>query len=77
MAYDSKRHHYVPRFYLENFACDTGKSRVFSMNLKNKIHENKISKICSQNNYNSSEQEILQSRFERVFAGILKERLTL
>ena len=73
MTYDSKRHHYVPRFYLKNFACDMGKSRIFSMNLKNNIHKNKISKICSQNNYNSPEQEFLQSRFERVFAGILKE----
>ncbi len=73
MAYDSKNHHYVPRFYLKNFAYDEGKSRVFSMNLKNNIHKNKISQICSQNNYNSPEQEILQSRFEKVFADILKE----
>ena len=43
------------------------------MNLKEEIHENKISKICSQNNYNSPEQEHLQSRFERAFASILKD----
>ena len=75
MAYNSKNHHYVPIFYLKNFVCDSGKSRVFSMNLKEEIHENKISKICSENNYNSPEQEHLQSRFERVFASILKNMI--
>ena len=75
MTYDSKNHHYVPRFYLENFACETDESRLFSMNRDHKIHKNKISKICSQNNYNSPEQERLQSRFEREFSSILKEMM--
>ena len=75
MAYDSKNHHYVPRFYLKNFACDSDKSRIFSMTQQNEIYPNKISKICSQNNYNSPEQERLQSRFENAFASILKDMI--
>ena len=75
MAYDSKNHHYVPRFYLKNFACDSDKSRIFSMARQNEIYPNKISKICSQNNYNSPEQERLQSRFESAFASILKDMI--
>lgn len=75
MAYKSKNHHYVSRFYLEKFACDSRKSWIYSMNQKNKIYKNKISKICSQNNYNSPEQEGLQSRFERAFASILKDMM--
>lgn len=73
MAYNSKNHHYVSRFYLKKFACDSRKSWIHSMNQKNRIYKNKISKICSQNNYNSPEQERLQSRFERAFASILKD----
>ena len=75
MAYKSKNHHYVSRFYLEKFACDSRKSWIYSMNQKNEIYKNKISKICSQNNYNSPEQEGLQSMFERAFASILKDMM--
>ena len=71
MAYNSKNHHYVPRFYLKKFACDSDKSWIHSMNQKNETYKNKITKIGSQNNYNSPEQERLQSRFEGAFASIL------
>lgn len=77
MVYKRKNHHYVPVFYLQNFACDSNRSRIFSMNQNGEIHKNKISKICSQNNYNSQEQECLQSRFENVFAGILKDMIAI
>lgn len=75
MAYNSKNHHYVSRFYLKKFACGSREPWIYSMNQKNEIYKNKISKICSQNNYNSPEQERLQSRFEGAFASILKDMM--
>ena len=68
-------HHYVPRFYLRHFACDSGESRVFSMNQNNEIHKNKISDICSQKNYNTRDQEAEQSKLEKAFAGILRNMI--
>ena len=66
-------HHYVPRFYLRHFACDSGESRVFSMNQNNEIHENKISKICAKENYNTPQQEQAQSALETKHSKILQD----
>ena len=66
-------HHYVPRFYLRHFACDSGESRVFSMNQNNEIHENKISKICAKENYNTPQQEQEQSDLETKHSKILQD----
>jgi hypothetical protein len=34
---DKERHHYIPRFYLKNFACDEEKNFYMFMNIKVKF----------------------------------------
>ena len=67
------KHHYVPRFYLRHFACDSGETRVFSMNQNNAIHKNKISDICAKGNYNTPQQEEEQSQLENSHSKILQD----
>ncbi len=67
--------HYVSRFYIKNFACDSDKSLVFSMSRDYTIHDkpSQISNICSKKNYNTHEQEQEQCRLEGKYAKILRE----
>ena len=52
-------HHYVPRFYLKNFAFDEDKPKnelqVFSMTKEGMIPDkpNAVSNICQKENYNT------------------------
>ena len=75
MAYDSKNHHYVPRFYLKNFACDSDKSQIFSMSKDFTIHDESspVDNICAKKNYNTAQQETRQSQLEAKHARILRE----
>ena len=74
MAYDPKKHHYVPRFYLRHFASDSGESQVFSMSKDHTIHDkpSQISNICTKKNYNTPEQERAQSSLESEYAEKLR-----
>ena len=67
--------HYVSRFYIKNFACDSDESQVFSMSKDYTIHDkpSPISNICSKKNYNTQEQEQEQGRLEGKYAKILRE----
>ena len=72
-------HHYVPRFYLKNFAFNADKPRnepqVFSMTKKGMIPDkpNTVRSICQQKNYNSPEQEREQKQLEDRYAVILRD----
>jgi hypothetical protein len=42
---DKERHHYIPRFYLKNFACDEDKKFLYVYEYKGKIFKSSISDI--------------------------------
>ena len=67
-------HHYVPRFYLKNFAFNEEETLVYSMSRDYTIHDkpSKISKICAKKNYNTPEQERAQSSLESEYAEKLR-----
>ena len=68
-------HHYVPRFYLKNFAFNTDRSQVYSMTTEGKILDepNAIGDICQKKNYNTPQQEQEQGMFEVKHADVLRE----
>lgn len=68
-------HHYVPRFYLKNFAFNTDRYQVYSMTTEGKILDepNAIGNICQKKNYNTPQQEQEQDRFESKHAKVLRE----
>ena len=68
-------HHYVPRFYLKNFAFNEEKTLVYSMTKEGKIPEkpSQISNICSKKNYNTPDQEREQFNLENRHAEVLRE----
>ena len=67
--------HYVPRYYLRHFACDSDKSQVFSMSKNHTIHDkpSPISNICAKKNYNTPEQEREQDNLEKKHSKILRD----
>lgn len=69
------RHHYVPRFYLKNFAFNTDRSQVYSMTKDGMIPEkpNNVADICQKENYNTPQQEQEQNRLENYYSVILEE----
>ena len=72
-------HHYVPRFYLKNFAFNADKHKdkpkVFSMIKEGVILDepNNVEDICKKKNYNTPQQETRQSQFESKHARVLRE----
>ncbi|MDE0638366.1 MAG: DUF4238 domain-containing protein [Candidatus Poribacteria bacterium] len=68
-------HHYVPRFYLKNFAYNTDRSQVYSMTTEGKILDepNAVGDICQKKNYNTPQQEQEQGLFEEKHAHVLRE----
>ena len=72
-------HHYVPRFYLKNFAFNENKPKnepqVFSMTKKGMIPDkpNAVSDICQKENYNTLEQESKQTQLENFHSIILED----
>lgn len=78
MRYKKKKHHYVSKFYLENFAFNRDNQdeakEVFAMNKKGIIHKpNKVTKICRMNNYNTLHQEEEQSQREQRYSESLRK----
>ena len=67
-------HHYVPRFYLKNFAFDAEENLVFSMSRDYTVHgkPSPISKICAKKNYNTPEQETEQNTLENGYSQVLR-----
>ena len=68
-------HHFVPRFYLKNFAFNEEKTLVYSMNKEGKIPDkpSPISKICAKENYNTLQQENKQGQLERFHSSVLED----
>lgn len=70
------RHHYVPRFYLKNFASDEKETLVYSMTKKGEIPNkpNAISDICQKENYNTLEQESKHAPFLNILTYAMCNR---
>ena len=68
-------HHYVPRFYLKNFAFNAEKTLVYSMTKKGKIPDkpNAINDICQKENYNTRQQENRQGQLESFHSIVLED----
>lgn len=68
-------HHYVPRFYLKNFAFNEEKTLVYSMTKESKVPDkpNVIDNISQEKNYNTQQQENDQDQLEKRHSVILNE----
>ena len=66
-------HHYVPRFYLKNFAFNEDKTLVYSMTKEGEIpcKPSPIRNICAKKNYNTPQQEREQNELEDQYAVVL------
>ena len=68
-------HHYVPRFYLKNFAFNEEETLVYSMTKEGviPIEPNDVGDICQKANYNTPQQEQKQNQLETYYSGVLEE----
>ena len=70
-------HHYVPRFYLKNFAFNFNEKKlsVYSMTKEGKIPSkpNQIGDISQEKNYNTKQQESDQAQLEKRHSVILEK----
>ena len=68
-------HHYVPRFYLKNFAFNEEKTLVYSMTKEGIIPDkpNAINDICQKENYNTHLQENWQGQLECSHSIVLEK----
>ena len=78
MRYKKKKHHYVSKFYLENFAFNKNShdviKKVFPMNKEGILHRsNKVANICRENNYNTPQQEEEQCQREQKYSESLRK----